>query len=327
MIFNKNLFIFLFNISIITLLTFFSLSLTDLIMIWFIMEINNFIFMSFMSINLNNKKMIFFYFFIQMMSSSLIIFALISSFINLNMMMVFILSISLMLKLNIPPFHFWMIIMINYLNWLLIIPILSIQKVIPFYILSFNIFNPMILLFMIMISMILPPLMSINILNFKKIFLYSSINQSSWLLFLIFLKNLIWLIYFISYNYITILIIKLINSFKLNFFFKMYNSFNFSITNLFMFFNMASLPPFMFMFFKWYNMFLFMNSMNFNLIFFILMLNSLLMTYIYINMINISMFKTFYMYKFIPFKFNFSYYNMIIMIMSFIFLSNLIIIM
>lgn len=168
--------------------------------------------------------------------------------------------------------------------------------------------------------------MSINILNFKKIFIYSSINQSRWLLLLIFLKNLIWLIYFITYNFIIIFIIYIINYSKINFNLKINNIINFSILNLFIFLNIASLPPFIFIFIKWYNIFLFINTINFNILFFFLIINTLIITFIYLNIINISMFKTFYSHKFILINLSFNSYKIIIIFMSFLILRNIIII-
>lgn len=231
-----------------------------------------------------------------------------------------------MLKLNIPPFHFWIIIIINYLNWFLIILILSIQKIIPFYILYFNIFNSTFFILIILLSMIIPPIISININNFKKIFLYSSINQTRWFLILIFLKNTIWFIYFLSYNFISLITIKFINQYKLTFFSNLNNSLNLSILNLFLFFNLARLPPLIFLFFKWYNIFIFIYSINLNLLFFILIFNSLIITFIYINIINISIYKIFYQSKFILLKTSFIKSFIIILISSFFFLSNIIII-
>lgn len=231
-----------------------------------------------------------------------------------------------MLKLNIPPFHFWIIIIINYLNWFLIILILSIQKIIPFYILYFNIFNSTFFILIILLSMIIPPIISININNFKKIFLYSSINQTRWFLILIFLKNTIWFIYFLSYNFISLITIKFINQYKLTFFSNLNNSLNLSILNLFLFFNLARLPPLIFLFFKWYNIFIFIYSINLNLLFFILIFNSLIITFIYINIINISIYKIFYQSKFILLKISFIKSFIIILISSFFFLSNIIII-
>lgn len=262
-----------------------------------------------------------------MISSSMLIISLISlSIYNTSYLINMLLLISMILKLNIPPFHFWIIIIINYLNWFLIILILSIQKIIPFYILYFNIFNPSFFIFIILLSIIIPPIMSINIYNFKKIFLYSSINQTRWFLILIFLKNTIWFIYFISYNFISLIIIKFINQYKLNFFSNLNNSSNLSILNLFLFFNLARLPPLIFLFFKWYNIFIFIYSINLNLLFFILIFNSLIITFIYINIINISIYKIYYQSKFLLFKISFINFFTIFSISLFLFLRNIIII-
>lgn len=266
------------------------LSLTDIIIIWFIIEINNFIFLSFILINNSNKKIIFFYYSIQFISSSFLIINLILSFsFNLPILKYSIILI-LILKLSIPPLHIWILIIINHLNWPSIILILTIQKTIPFYMLSFFLFNSLFLWFFISLSLIFAPLNLLNIINYKLILLYSSINQSRWFIILMFIKNIIWLLYFFLYSIINFIIIYSINFFKIYFNNKIINSFKFSLIILLLFFNLASLPPFRFFILKWINIFIFFINFKLNLIFFLFLFNSLIIVYIYINISYIFIF-------------------------------------
>nr|YP_010988075.1 NADH dehydrogenase subunit 2 [Buniapone amblyops]WON66608.1 NADH dehydrogenase subunit 2 [Buniapone amblyops] len=295
------MFNFFFLILFISILNILSLSLSDMLIIWFFMEMSNFLFISYIIMMLKNKKMVFFYFLIQFMSSSLIILS-----ISLNLFYSFYFSnwmafFTLMLKLNFPPLHLWMLMIIDYLDWISTMLALTVQKIIPYYLLSFFIplINPILFWSIVCITLIFPPLMLLNILNFKKILFFSSMNQSGWFLTLIYLDNLIWLIYFSLYSLISSIIIFLINYSKLSFNFKYFYTSYMLFMYLFMFFNIASIPPFMFMMFKWLNIFIFMFNMKFNLILFMFMFNSLFMLYIYIRMTFTFLFHKYFTLKFI----------------------------
>nr|QHN89247.1 NADH dehydrogenase subunit 2 [Tapinoma melanocephalum] len=286
-----NLFIKYFITLLLLIITMLSMFINDLLNIWLIMEINNFLFISYISFSMKNKKMIFFYYIIQIIPSMILIFS-----ISLNNMNLFnkhflnlLILLSLMIKLGIPPFHFWMVSLSSYMNWNLLFFMLTIQKIIPFYILSMiNIPNYFLLMSLYMCSLI-PPIMMINLTNLKKLLTYSSINQLGWMIMLIYLKNIIWLYYLIMYIMISLLIFFTLS------YNKIYNNFleNNTLNNmiiLMMMLNMASMPPFSFFIFKWFSVFILIFNSNLFFMLMIMMISSFLMFLMYINMIYLSMF-------------------------------------
>nr|QBG38562.1 NADH dehydrogenase subunit 2 [Acropyga butteli] len=302
-LFHKFILMNLINFSIIPL--FFQ----DLIMIWFFMEINNFLFINYLCLKLNNKKLIFLYYLIQIIASLMMIFPLIlNNFFmnNMNLMMMINFYSSMMLKLGIPPFHLWMPIMSMYMNWNIIFIFLSIQKIIPFYILSMINAKNLIFYYLIISSMFISTYKMINLLNLKILLTYSSINQTGWMLLLIFLKNMFWLLYMIIYSLILFILSYFFSLMKFSLSFLINNSFslNFNLMCLFMIMNLASIPPLSFFMMKWMNMFVSIFNLNLHLIFILMIMNSLILIYIYMNFMIMILFFYSIKSKFVIFSMN-----------------------
>nr|YP_004021076.1 NADH dehydrogenase subunit 2 [Solenopsis geminata]ADP01783.1 NADH dehydrogenase subunit 2 [Solenopsis geminata] len=281
---------------------------SDLLMIWFFMEINNLLFIFTLNFSIKNKKMIFFYFFIQTIISFLIIYSLILN--NLFMysnVSNFFLTFALLMKLSIPPFHLWLPLLAKFMNWHSLLLLLTMMKIIPFYMISLIKLNLIIIYSIIFLCSILPPYLMLNLTNFKMLLSYSSINQSGWMMFLIYFKIFIWFKYFMFYTFISLSLFNLIYYSKM-FFHNNFLPFNYHQTYLnfmpliFMF-NMAGLPPFSFFLMKWYSIFLFSYSSNQLIILIMLMLSSLIMLYIYTNMMISSVFFFQFKSKLHNFKF------------------------
>nr|QBG38537.1 NADH dehydrogenase subunit 2 [Acropyga acutiventris] len=284
-------FFILLNLISSSILPFF---IQDLLMIWFFMEINNFLFICYMSLKSNNKKMIFMYYMIQIMASLMMIFPLISNnfFMNNINLLTINFYLSMMLKLGIPPFHLWMPMMSLYLSWEIIFIILSIQKIIPLYIISIIVMKNSIFYYLILSSAFMSVYKMINLLNLKILLTYSSINQTSWMLFLIFIKNLFWLNYMIIYTLILFVTSYFLSFFKfsLTFFFNNNLSLNFNLMYLLLPLNLASIPPLSFFLFKWMNIFISIFNSNLHIIFIMMIMNSFILIYIYINIMNLILF-------------------------------------
>nr|YP_009735167.1 NADH dehydrogenase subunit 2 [Acropyga panamensis]QBG38665.1 NADH dehydrogenase subunit 2 [Acropyga panamensis] len=296
----NNMFYKFFILSNLINFSFMPLFIQNLLMIWFMMEINNFLFICYLCFKFNNKKLIFMYYIIQIIASLFMIFSLIfNNFFMINMNFLLInFYLSMMIKLGIPPFHLWMPMMSHHMNWNIIFIFLSIQKIIPFYLMStINIIQPLIFYYLILSSTYISTFKMINLLNIKMLLIYSSINQTGWMLFLILLKNMFWLFYLIIYSLILWIILFLfsLSKFSMIFFMNKNIPTKFNLFNMMMIFNLASLPPLSFFFMKWMNIYISMFNTNLFLIFILLMINSLIMIYIYINMMIISMF--FYLIK------------------------------
>ncbi|YP_009705877.1 NADH dehydrogenase subunit 2 (mitochondrion) [Linepithema humile] len=288
-----NLFSKYFILMNLILLSIISLFMNDFMNIWFLMEINNFLFISYMAMYMNNKKMIFFYFLIQIIPSMILIFSISLNLMNMfdKKMITYLIYLSLMVKLGIPPFHFWMPLLSLYLFWDMLFFLLTIQKIIPFYMFSLiNMKNFQILLILFMCSVI-PPLMMLNLLNLKKLLTYSSINQSGWLMLLIYFKNILWLTYLMLYTFIMMIMFFMLSFYKIFYNFLNINNFNLNLFTIIMILNMASMPPFSFFILKWFSIFIMMNnSFNLFMMMILMIFSSFFMFFLYINMLYLNMF-------------------------------------
>lgn len=195
---------------------------------------------------------------------------------------------SLIIKLGIPPFHFWIIISSIFISWEILFIFLSIQKITPFYIFSLIEIKILILYLIILSSSYFSVIKIINLLNFKILLTYSSINQTRWILLLIFFKNLFWLIYIIIYRIILFIISIFITYFKFtfNFNFNFFYNINFNFICLILLFNIARIPPLTFFLIKWFRIFIILFNSNLLFIFILIIINSFILIYIYINIIS-----------------------------------------
>lgn len=161
------------------------------------------------------------------------------------------------------------------------------------YILSLLEINPLILYFLILSSSYVSTFKIIINLNFKIILSYSSINQTRWILLLITFKNILWLLYFIIYSLILLIINLVFQFLKLsyNFFYNPPSTNNLQLIYSLLFFNIAGLPPISFFFIKWFRVFTFIfNSPNRIFLIIVILINSFILIYTYINIIIILIF-------------------------------------
>lgn len=168
--------------------------------------------------------------------------------------LILITNSSLFLKLGAAPFHAWFPEVVEGLNWLNRLIILTWQKIAPMIILIYNL---QINFFIIIIiwSSIIGRLQGLNQIRLRKILVYSSINHIAWIIRRILNFKTIWIIYFLVYRIITlniILIFKDLNIFFIKQFSITINSskslkFYFSLN----FLSLGGLPPFLGFLPKW----------------------------------------------------------------------------
>lgn len=185
----------------------------------------------------------------------------------------------------------WLPLIAKFLPWNILLILLTLQKIIPFYILSLTILHPYILYFIIIVCSILPPYIIINLINFKILISYSSINQSRWIILLIYIKNIIWFKYFIFYSIISLRLFSIIHITKITISSNYFKShFKFNLLFIIFIFNISGLPPFSFFYIKWFRIFIFLKSSNILIILLLIILSSLIILYIYVNIIINSFF-------------------------------------
>lgn len=196
-------------------------------------------------------------------------------------MILFILSI--LLKIGRAPFHYWLPLIIEGLEWINILILLTWQKINPIIILFYN--NKINFLYIfIFLSLIIGAIKRFNNSSLKKIISYSSINQLRWIIISL-NNNYLIKLYLLIYFYLIILIIRIIKLINLKYLSEIYNL---KINNIFIklfffsnFLSLGGLPPFLGFFPK----ILIIIKINNSLIIFLLVTFTLLLLFIYFRII------------------------------------------
>nr|QRV62415.1 NADH dehydrogenase subunit 2 [Graptodytes pictus] len=233
------------------------------------------------------------YFLIQAMASSMFLFSIIiimfkskmtNDLLMFNNMMFMFMNSTILLKMGAAPFHFWFPEIMESLNWMNSLLLLTWQKIAPMIILSYMIKSNMFIMMIIMISSLIGSIGGINQINLKKILAYSSINHIGWMISSFLINELMWFIYFFIYSFINMTIIYMLNKFNINMLKQMYSSINDYKINFFLILNLLSLgglPPFLGFLPKW----IIIQNLSFKFFFLILFMifMTLITLYFYIR--------------------------------------------
>lgn len=128
----------------------------------------------------------------------------------------------LLLKLGAAPFHYWFPQVTEGLIWPQAIILLTIQKLAPIFLISyltFNSYTNAVILTSRILSALAGALGGLNVIKLRKLIAFSSINHMSWILIAISLNDLMWLLYFSFYSFISASVIVLFqasNSFTIS---------------------------------------------------------------------------------------------------------------
>nr|UNO54456.1 NADH dehydrogenase subunit 2 [Rhipicephalus haemaphysaloides] len=262
-----------------------SLSSNSWFIFWLMMEINM---MSFIPIinnfKLKNYNAMISYFIIQSFSSSLFF---ISSFqydlLNSNMFFILI-NISILIKLGMIPFHFWLMMISESLSFYSLFILLTIQKIIPLLIIEKFMNSLMIPLFVL--STFMASVMAMKYKMIKKILIFSSISHQGWILCLIAKKMNFWISYLLMYSIIIFAVIKNCQMINFNVICNLMNkkmSLKMKNEMIMSMMSLAGMPPFLGFFMKIMAIYFLMKM---NLIFmFILVISSLINLFFYLRML------------------------------------------
>nr|AXS64969.1 NADH dehydrogenase subunit 2 [Cucujoidea sp. 35 KM-2017] len=251
-------------LNIIIIGTLISISAISWFSMWMGLEIN---LMAVIPLIANNKNMYssesaLKYFIIQALASTVLLFSLILIMFNdeilqYNYKTLFILMMnsSLMSKMGAAPFHFWFPEIISGLNWFMTSVMLTWQKLAPMVIFMYNYKLMMFNITVIISSMIIGSVMSLNQSNLRKIFVYSSINHMGWMISAMMFNQSVWTNYFLIYNLMIFQLTLILfnqNIYSMNQIYSLFN--NNKIMKLMFFMNFLSLgglPPMIGFFPKW----------------------------------------------------------------------------
>nr|AOY39112.1 NADH dehydrogenase subunit 2 [Chelonarium sp. BMNH 840450] len=201
------------------------------------------------------------YFIIQAMASTALLMSMILMFKNLiisshemKSSIMMILNSSVLTKMGAAPFHFWFPEVMEGLNWLNCLIMLTWQKIAPMIIMSYNCKMTTFMVTIIISCMLISGIIGINQTSLRKILAFSSINHIGWMISSMMFTEKTWFFYFIIYSIITINIIvqlKNTNSFFINQ--MMSNKMNQTQKTMFLmnFMSLGGLPPFLGFFPKW----------------------------------------------------------------------------
>nr|YP_010836241.1 NADH dehydrogenase subunit 2 [Paradoxopsyllus custodis]WGC90503.1 NADH dehydrogenase subunit 2 [Paradoxopsyllus custodis] len=320
---SKLLFIFLLIMS-----TFICISADSWLGAWIGLEMN---LLSFIPLMNNNKNTLsneasLKYFLTQALGSIILLFSICINFINLNFfsMMFFndfyllLLNSSFLLKIGAAPFHFWFPSVLNSINWMNGMLLMTWQKINPFICLSYC-FNSKFIYFISLLSILVGSMGGLNNTSLRKIMAFSSITHMGWMLMSILFSDSMFWFYFLFYSFISFTLISSFNNLKLFHMNQlMTNTFS-SITKFSIFIplmSMGGLPPFLGFLPKWTVIELMIN-MNLLMISLIMIMLTMITLYFYLRLMfssmmlnNFQMYWKFYSNNFSPKIFVLNFFSM-----------------
>nr|YP_010895106.1 NADH dehydrogenase subunit 2 [Fazia fascifrons]WJW73632.1 NADH dehydrogenase subunit 2 [Fazia fascifrons] len=258
---SKILFVFILMMS-----TMITISANSWLGAWMGLEINLLSFIPLMSDNnLMSNEASLKYFLTQALASSILLFSSIlflfqNNFMNQllfdkenNYICMMILS-ALLMKSGTAPFHFWFPNVMEGLNWMNSLILMTWQKISPLMLISYLIIKPM-LFYCIILSVIIGSLGGLNQTSLRKLMTFSSINHLGWMIMSMFSNESLWINYFLFYTFLSFNLIFLFNMFKLFHINQLFSMFMFNKYLKFsLFMNLLSLgglPPFLGFIPKW----------------------------------------------------------------------------
>nr|AHF21587.1 NADH dehydrogenase subunit 2 [Allothyrus sp. LamingtonNP-QMS95173] len=211
--------IFYLYLWILIMSSFLALCSFNWFLLWLMLEVNMMTFIPIMNykLMLNSNSMIKYYI-IQVFASSLFLIAMMTNnFMEFSQMIIsIIIMIAMLIKLGSAPFHIWFPQITEGLMWFSIMMLLTWQKIIPMYILSFNNMSNF-LIIIILMSLMIGPLGGFTQISLRKILVYSSITHMGWMLSIILMMKNFWIYYLLLYSMMTIIIIIQLMKYNINF--------------------------------------------------------------------------------------------------------------
>nr|AEW48059.1 NADH dehydrogenase subunit 2 [Stegana hylecoeta]QBF01253.1 NADH dehydrogenase subunit 2 [Stegana hylecoeta] len=302
---------------------------------WMGLEINLLSFIPLMSDNNNlmSTESSLKYFLTQALASTVLLFSILMMMIknNINYEIIHmsyistIIMSSLLLKSGAAPFHFWFPNIMEGLSWNNCLLLMTWQKIAPLMMISYMNIQFM-LFFSIILSAIIGSLGGLNQSSLRKLMAFSSINHLSWMLMALNFNELIWLIYFLIYSFLSFTLIFLFNNFKIYYFNQMFSLLFYSKImkfTLFMnFLSLGGLPPFLGFLPKW----LVIQQLIFNnqyLMIMILMMSTLITLFFYLRICYSAFLLNYYENNWMILKYSKIMSNNLFLIMSFFSISGL----
>nr|QOI73928.1 NADH dehydrogenase subunit 2 [Haemaphysalis longicornis] len=262
-----------------------SISSKSWFIFWLMMEMNMMMFIPILKENkMENCNSMITYFIIQSFSSIMFFMASSMTIMNFSMINETLINIALMIKLAMIPFHSWLMLISETLEYNSFMIILTIQKLIPLFILSQM--KSKITFFISILSVIMSAVMIFNLKLFKKILIFSSISHLSWMIIMMYSSSNFWMSYMTIYFIMIFSIIKILKKNNINSLDNMMNVKllnNDKISMIMLLMSLGGMPPFMGFVIKFVAITIIIKYSIITMI--ILILSSLVNIFIYIRMI------------------------------------------
>nr|QLD96959.1 NADH dehydrogenase subunit 2 [Chiropterargas confusus] len=259
-----------------------ALSSSSLFYLWMTLEINM---MSFVPMLLKKDQLssysMFIYFIIQTFSSSIFIMTIYALQMPNYWLISLLVTLSMSMKLAAAPFHMWLTEMSEGVSLHALGIALTLQKIIPLYIMSM--FQNNILILFIMACAIMGSMGGFNQFSIHKLLVYSSVTHMAWMMCLIKCNNSNWLIYLMTYMMSLMMLVYVLN--KMNYFHFLHSNFitnELKLMTIILLLAVGGMPPTAGFFMKWMSLKLIMFYMP--MISLILILSSLINMYLYMRM-------------------------------------------
>nr|YP_010449207.1 NADH dehydrogenase subunit 2 [Falcolipeurus marginalis]UTT72599.1 NADH dehydrogenase subunit 2 [Falcolipeurus marginalis] len=281
----------MFITLMITLWSLICLSCSSIIMIWVCMEMVSFFFFP---VLLNNnwgsvslKVSVWKFFFIQGLSSMILFLSLMYySFFDISLNLSYLMVLSILLKMGLPPFHKWMVEVSENISWRSFYIMNVIQKFPPLLVLMVWLDNSNFLLFYSWISCLFS-IYGIFCHSVRQFMVYSSIMNISWMIYSINVGFKPFLMFFLIYS--ILMVFTTVHFHNFNAKSAEFNDFGvggkysttFRLSFVFCILSLMGMPPFVGFYPK---IFIIHNSTNF-IDCFPLLLFSIIMVYSYLKII------------------------------------------
>nr|QOX09877.1 NADH dehydrogenase subunit 2 [Limassolla sp. XZ-2020] len=278
-----------------------SISSNNWILIWCGLEISMISFIPLMvSKKIISAESSIKYFIVQSVSSSLLMLGMLIMIMKGGYNYDYMVKSSLLMKMGVAPFHNWILTVIEGLNPLMMLIMLTINKLAPITILSYMM-NSMIML--ICLNMIIASTMSINQNSIKKLLTYSSIFNLA-LILMIIKMNLMWLLYLLVYSILLFMMTVLMKNLKIMYINQIIIVDNKMLNKMLIWtimLSMGGMPPLVGFSIK-YMVLQFMVSMKMYTTLMILVITSLIMMMMYLRMTFISVMNSSMVIKYVSFN-------------------------
>nr|YP_008815283.1 NADH dehydrogenase subunit 2 [Oncocephalus breviscutum]AGO28000.1 NADH dehydrogenase subunit 2 [Oncocephalus breviscutum] len=189
--------------------------------IWMGLEMNliSFVPILFKDKNKKSSESCMIYFLVQSLGSILMLISILSNSFIMNSplmseeLLKMILTLSMLIKLGIPPFHFWFPEIMEKMTWPNCLILMTWQKIAPLTIISYIIENKLIPV-IIIISTVVGAIGGLSQTSIRKIMAFSSINHMGWMLACLKFNNEFWMKYLMIYSLIILMMVFVFNEYS-----------------------------------------------------------------------------------------------------------------